>query len=58
MPDIAMCLENECPLRGACYRAVPDEHWQSYILREVHSCRDYMPIEDQRVRTMEEIENE
>lgn len=31
MPDITMCVNNECPLRKYCYRylAVPDQ-WQSY----------------------------
>jgi hypothetical protein len=32
MPDITMCLNKECPLRGTCYRfnAKADPHWQSY----------------------------
>lgn len=32
MPDIAMCLNNECPKRNDCYRyrAVANEYQQSY----------------------------
>ena len=32
MPDITMCSNFECPLRGLCYRyrAVADPYWQSY----------------------------
>lgn len=32
MPDISMCTNKQCPLRGDCYRAqaVPDSVWQSY----------------------------
>ena len=32
MPDIAMCLNSECPLKEKCYRftATPDKYWQAY----------------------------
>ncbi len=32
MPDIAMCLDHECPSRARClrYTSKPDSHWQSY----------------------------
>lgn len=32
MPDISMCLNEECPLKDRCYRftATPNEDWQSY----------------------------
>lgn len=32
MPDITMCLNDDCPLKDKCYRhtAIPKEYWQSY----------------------------
>ena len=32
MPDITMCLGNDCPIKETCYRftAIPTPHWQSY----------------------------
>ena len=33
MPDIAMCKNQECPVRLKCYRfvAIPSEYRQSYM---------------------------
>jgi hypothetical protein len=64
MPDITMCQNRKCPARSICYRfrAVPDEHWQSFATFEPDhfsgGCEMYIPIFDQRVRTMAEIEAE
>ena len=32
MPDIEMCLNEDCPLKETCYRheAIPSEYLQSY----------------------------
>lgn len=34
MPDIAMCMNQECPLRERCYRfkAEPNPYRQSYLV--------------------------
>lgn len=34
MPDITMCCNCHCPMRGKCYRyrAVPSPDWQSFAL--------------------------
>lgn len=33
MPDISMCLNENCKLKHKCYRycAIPSEHWQAYF---------------------------
>lgn len=33
MPDISMCINEDCPLKQTCYRytAPPNEFWQPYI---------------------------
>lgn len=61
MPDIAMCLNDECPLRVSCYRflAVPNEYRQSYskfepninntILDEVE-CNHFIEINNKEIK--------
>lgn len=58
MPDITLCAQKECPVAAECYRyrAVPDEHWQSWIVFQPLGCTAFEPIEGRRVRTMQEIE--
>ena len=51
MPDISMCQNRTCPLRGACYRylAIPDAAMQSYSGFDwdyVTGCRHFVAIAD------------
>lgn len=49
MPDIAMCLNEECPLKETCYRftATPSEYWQSYMdFKYEDGCKDYIKVEN------------
>lgn len=49
MPDISMCSNNSCPLKGSCYRftAIPYEFMQTYALFEfktikgITTCENY-----------------
>lgn len=43
MPDITMCMKQDCPRRNACYRvtAKPDR-WQAYaVFGECNEDNDY-----------------
>jgi hypothetical protein len=52
MPDITMCVNNDCPYKDTCHRftAVPDKFWQSYqsFRCEKGICPAY--IEDRKKR--------
>ena len=43
MPDIAMCKNNDCPIKEDCYRytAIADEYWQAYAEFEYKDGCDY-----------------
>lgn len=58
MPDLTLCYQDACPVAAECYRyrAVPDEHWQSWIVFQSFGCTEFIPIEGKPVRTMQEIE--
>jgi hypothetical protein len=48
MPDIAMCVNKDCPFRHKCYRfmAVPDTH-QSYMVifpNTDGTCDQFLPL--------------
>ena len=57
MPDIAMCINEDCALKFKCYRytANPNEFWQAYnVFRpEKGECDHYW--ED--TRTLQDIAN-
>jgi hypothetical protein len=63
MPDIAMCLNADCPLRGTCYRylAFPSR-WQSYTTfvpnEDGESCDSWGPVGTDAVRTIEAVDGE
>ena len=49
MPDISLCVNTKCPLRGNCYRyrAIPDALAQSFALFEPKNqteCEYHWPI--------------
>ena len=46
MPDIAMCLNEECPRKAECYRymARPSEYRQSYMAFKAEGCEDFVPL--------------
>ncbi len=52
MPDISMCLDDECPSRLTCWRfmATPSEYRQSYLLAPRvagdERCYAYLKMED------------
>ena len=53
MPDIEMCMNDECTEKFHCYRwmAEPSKVWQSYIKfgkdrDELDFCLSFWPIED------------
>ena len=53
MPDISLCLNDECPFRKTCYRheADPNEFYQSYhpYAPGVDGiCEDYLPLPEKR----------
>ena len=45
MPDITMCLNNNCPRKTRCYRycAVPSD-WQSFAHFEHKECENFREI--------------
>lgn len=67
MPDITMCVNKQCPLRGKCYRyrAVPDD-WQSYTKFEPQErigspayaadCYDFWEIDGRHVVSIEDAD--
>lgn len=60
MPDIMMCVNEECNKRKNCYRyrAIPQEFGQSYACFQDRGCTFFWEIEKgQKVRAMDEIEN-
>ena len=58
MPDICMCDNEECPLRGNCYRfcAEPSEYRQSYSHFEYEDgeCRAFWKLNDETFDKEEE----
>lgn len=46
MPDIAICVNTECPRRMDCYRyrAIPDEY-QTMFKPNADTCQHFWPIE-------------
>lgn len=55
MPDITMCVNDDCPSKFECYRymAVPSELRQSYAAFEhgkSDKCGHFQPIDGRRVR--------
>jgi len=62
MPDLTMCSNVECPIRGFCYRfrAVPDPHHQSYshFKPNYHNVCDYFEeIDGRKTLGIWEVEN-
>lgn len=62
MPDLTMCSNAECPLRGACYRfrAVPNPRHQSYSLfqpNDHNACDYFEEIDGREVLGVWESEN-
>lgn len=60
MPDISMCMGDDCPKKEGCYRyrAIP---WfrQSYFSvppYDGEECRYFWPLEGQRIRSLDDIE--
>lgn len=58
MPDITMCDDKTCPMRGKCYRylAIQSTHRQSYFMespRDNEKC-DYFLAVQQRQRINEQ----
>lgn len=49
MPDISMCMDQECPLRFTCYRneasgTIPDEYrqsWAAFKWDSIDGCGKY-----------------
>lgn len=64
MPDITMCRDSTCPMRGECYRyrAMPCEWRQSYFMGTIRKSDtecDYMSKifgDDHALRTTEEAD--
>lgn len=56
MPDITMCLNNQCPSREHCYRyrAVPSHFTQVYaafmVVEGRDRCNSYWPMRDDIAR--------
>lgn len=53
MPDISMCSYTPCPKRSGCYRyrAIPNEHRQSYFMGkpphgEDGECHHFAPVRE------------
>lgn len=54
MPDMSMCRNKACNIRGTCYRylAEPNPNWQSYSsflfdddgFSKRHTCRDHEKV--------------
>lgn len=57
MPDISMCINEDCTLKKSCYRytANPNEFWQVYgdFKQEKGECYHYW----KDIRTQEDIAN-
>lgn len=47
MPDIAMCINIECPIRDNCYRyrAIPSQYLQSYSKFEKTNCIHHLALD-------------
>jgi len=61
MPDISMCLNNECHLAKECYRhEVKPSEWQSYSYfrpDEVGECHNFLPIWKPRGENLQDTQN-
>lgn len=46
MPDISLCMTENCPLAEKCYRkhAKPDPYWQSYFEPPSEDCKHFLPV--------------
>jgi hypothetical protein len=63
MPDIAMCLNADCQLRGTCYRylAFPSmkQSYTAFVPNEDgESCDSWEPVGTDAVRTIEAVDSE
>lgn len=50
MPDITMCLNQDCPLRDRCYRAQAEpSYWQSYARFEHDGniCNEFIQLDEE-----------
>lgn len=54
MPDISMCMGNNCPKKDNCYRftAIPSEFMQSYFtippIKKDGECDYYWPLKPEK----------
>ena len=58
MPDITLCTNDSCFIKGNCYRyiAEPDYNWQPmsyFIPDEIGVCFDFMPVNPRRLNAYE-----
>lgn len=60
MADITMCRDNECPMRGDCYRKLApiNEYRQAFFIaspREGDKCTYHWPMEDRINRNPKDV---
>ena len=59
MPDIAMCQNRECPIRGTCYRYLAKPLWFQTYSDYRHGddgCSYWWEIGTEKVRTLAEVD--
>ena len=60
MPDITMCLNEECPRKTECYRYMAEPNgWQSYAaFDDGKKCKDFIKYRGTRKKRVELIGDE
>ena len=58
MPDITMCIGNDCPLKETCYRytATPSEYCQSYFMESPYKdggCNHYWEMSSKQSKKLD-----